>query len=369
MLPIKVLVLGSGHIGRAIAHLLDRAQGQPTYRVTLADRCVTPSLRERFGCIELDADAEDFGALLRGHDLVVNALPFHLASRVARAAAEAGVHYFDLTEDLEASRAIRQLAHGAATAFMPQCGLAPGFIAIAGYALAQRFDKLERLHMRVGALPQYPCNALKYNLTWSVDGLINEYCHPCEAIVDGGRMDVPPLEGYETFALDGVHYEAFNTSGGLGTLAETLASKARYLDYKTIRYPGHRDIAKLLLQDFGLAGKREVMKDILHAAIPATEQDVVIVFVTASGLRDGQRMQESFARKVYAKDWDGMSMTAIQITTASGVCAVVDLFVQGRLPRAGFVRQEDVALDEFLGNRFGRAFAATQLDRASHEPA
>jgi saccharopine dehydrogenase-like NADP-dependent oxidoreductase len=362
MLPVKVLVLGSGHVGRAIAHLFDRAKGQPAYRVTLADRHVAPALREQFDWAELDADAEDFGALLRGYDLVVNALPFHLASRVAHAAAEARVHYFDLTEDVEASHAIRQLADdAAATAFMPQCGLAPGFIAIAGYALAQRFETLERLHMRVGALPQYPCNALKYNLTWSVDGLINEYCHPCEAIVDGSRMSVPPLEGYETFALDGVHYEAFNTSGGLGTLAETLEREVRYLDYKTIRYPGHRDIAKLLLQDFGLAGKREVMKDILHAAIPATAQDVVIVFVTASGIREGQRTQESFARKVYAQDWAGMKMTAIQITTASGVCAVVDLFVQGRLPRSGFVRQEDVALSEFLGNRFGRAFAATAV--------
>jgi saccharopine dehydrogenase-like NADP-dependent oxidoreductase len=360
-MPIKVLVLGSGHIGRAIAHLFSRAQGQPAYRVTLGDRHVAPALREQFEWTEFDADAQGFAALLRSYDLVVNALPFHLASRVAHAAAEAHVHYFDLTEDVEASHAIRRLADGAETAFMPQCGLAPGFIAIAGFALAQRFETLERLHMRVGALPQYPCNALKYNLTWSVDGLINEYCHPCEAIVDGSRINVPPLEGYETFLLDGVHYEAFNTSGGLGTLAETLERKVRYLDYKTIRYPGHRDIAKLLLQDFGLAGKREVMKDILHTAIPATAQDVVIVFVTASGLREDQRTQESFARKVYAQDWAGMSMTAIQITTASGVCAVVDLFVQGRLPRAGFVRQEDVELSEFLGNRFGCAFAATAV--------
>jgi saccharopine dehydrogenase-like NADP-dependent oxidoreductase len=360
-MPIKVLVLGSGHIGRAIAHLLSRAQGQPAYRVTLADRCVHPGLREQFDCAEFDADADGFETLLRGYELVVNALPFHLTSRVAQAAAEAGVHYFDLTEDVEATRAIRQLAQGAGTAFMPQCGLAPGFIAIAGYALSQKFETLERLHMRVGALPQYPCNALKYNLTWSIDGLINEYCHPCEAIVDGSRMDVPPLEGYEMFALDGVHYEAFNTSGGLGTLAETLERKVRYLDYKTIRYPGHRDIAKLLLQDFGLAGKREVMKDILQTAIPTTAQDVVIVFVTASGLRDGQRTQESFARKVYAQDWAGAKMTAIQITTASGVCAVVDLFAQGRLPRAGFLRQEDVALSEFLENRFGRAYEATAV--------
>jgi saccharopine dehydrogenase-like NADP-dependent oxidoreductase len=299
--------------------------------------------------------------LLEGFDIAINALPFHLASSVARAAAQTRTHYFDLTEDLAATREIRLLAEDAPTVYMPQCGLAPGFIGIAGYALSQGFDKLERLHMRVGALPQYPANALKYNLTWSVDGLINEYLHPCEAIVEGRRMELPPLEGYEIFALDGVHYEAFNTSGGLGTLAETLDGKVQYLDYKTIRYPGHRDIAKLLLQDFGLAGKREVMKDILQTAIPNTEQDVVVVFVTASGLRNGQRTQVSFARKVYAQSWAGRSMTAIQITTASGVCAAVDLFTQGRLPSNGFIRQEQVMLRDFLDNRFGRAYEAAAV--------
>jgi saccharopine dehydrogenase-like NADP-dependent oxidoreductase len=358
----KVLVLGAGHIGRAIAHLLSSQEGEPGFRVTVADREVAPDVRRQFcSWAELDADLHSLTDLLEGFDIAINALPFHLASSVARAAAQTRTHYFDLTEDLAATREIRLLAEDAPTVYMPQCGLAPGFIGIAGYALSQGFDKLERLHMRVGALPQYPANALKYNLTWSVDGLINEYLHPCEAIVEGRRMELPPLEGYEIFALDGVHYEAFNTSGGLGTLAETLDGKVQYLDYKTIRYPGHRDIAKLLLQDFGLAGKREVMKDILQTAIPNTEQDVVVVFVTASGLRNGQRTQVSFARKVYAQSWAGRSMTAIQITTASGVCAAVDLFTQGRLPSNGFIRQEQVMLRDFLDNRFGRAYEAAAV--------
>jgi saccharopine dehydrogenase-like NADP-dependent oxidoreductase len=103
------------------------------------------------------------------------------------------------------------------------------------------------------------------------------------------------------------------------------------------------------------------MKDILQSAIPSTEQDVVVVFVTASGLRAGRRMQESFARKVYAQNWAGVPMTAIQITTASGACAVVDLFARGMLPRSGFIRQEDVPLAQFLENRFGRAYEAAAI--------
>jgi saccharopine dehydrogenase-like NADP-dependent oxidoreductase len=115
--------------------------------------------------------------------------------------------------------------------------------------LAKKFDSLQNLHLRVGALPTYPSNQLKYNLTWSTDGLINEYCNPCEAIVEGQLVQVPPLEELDNFSLDGVDYEAFNTSGGLGTLCDTLAGKVCNLHYRSVRYPGHRDIMKMLLQD------------------------------------------------------------------------------------------------------------------------
>ena len=135
---------------------------------------------------------------------------------------------------------------------MPQCGLAPGFVSIVAHRLTQSFESLDTVHMRVGALPQFPTNALTYNLTWSTDGLINEYCNPCEAIHDGQRMNVLPLEGVEHFSLDGVRYEAFNTSGGLGTLCDTLDNQVRELNYKTIRYQGHRDYMAFLISELRL---------------------------------------------------------------------------------------------------------------------
>ena len=119
----------------------------------------------------------------------------------------------------------------------------------------------------VGALPLFPSNALKYNLTWSTAGLINEYCNPCEAIYDGELREVLPLEGYEQFSLDGVTYEAFNTSGGLGTLCETLKGKVDNLSYKTIRYPGHCELVKLLVNDLRLGKRRDVFKDVLEHAV------------------------------------------------------------------------------------------------------
>ncbi len=245
----------------------------------------------------------------------------------------------------------------AQSAFIPQCGLAPGFITIVGYELARKFDELQDVRLRVGALPQYPSNALNYNLTWSTDGVINEYCEPCEEIANGELVQRPALEEREEFSLDGVTYEAFNTSGGVGTLCETLRGRVRNLNYRTIRYPGHVAIMKALLQDLRLRDRRDVLKDILEHALPTTLQDVVIVFVTVTGQKKGQLVQETYANKIYGQTVNGVDRSAIQLTTAAGICGVLDLLAERKLPQQGFVRQEDVPLQDFLSNRFGRIYA------------
>jgi saccharopine dehydrogenase-like NADP-dependent oxidoreductase len=256
------------------------------------------------------------------------------------------------------TRAVQEVARHAhpGRVFMPQCGLAPGFVSVVAYHLAQKFDTLDKVYMRVGALPQFPSNALKYNLTWSTDGLINEYCNPCEAIQDGVKCEVMPLEGLEHFSIDGVRYEAFNTSGGLGTLCDTLEGQVQDLNYKTIRYLGHRELVAFLLSGLRLKQRRPLLKDLLEFAIPITFQDVVVTFCTVSGWRQGQLVQVTDARKIYSTQIDGETWSAIQVTTAAGICTMVDLHREGRLPTGGFVRQEQVLLDDFLSNRFGRHY-------------
>lgn len=354
---MKVALLGAGHIGQTIARLL---QGSGDYQPTVMDRNPAAlGLLAAEGLCTRQVDTASPGQLasqLQGHDVVVNALPYHLAIPVAQAALEAGCHYFDLTEDVAATKEIRRIAQHAKTAFMPQCGLAPGFIGIVAHHLARGFEALHDVKMRVGALPAFPTNALKYNLTWSVDGLINEYCHPCEAIHDGALIAALPLEGLEHFSLDGVEYEAFNTSGGLGTLCETWQNQVRNLDYKTVRYPGHRELMRFLLDDLQLKNDQVTLKTILRNSMPATMQDVVLVFVTVSGMKKGVLVQEVFARKIFAQREGAHPLSAIQITTAAGICAAVDLFREGRLPQRGFIRQEEVALPDFLANRFGMAY-------------
>lgn len=351
-----ITILGAGHIGFAMALLL---QQSGDYDILVVDRdAVRLAEVATLGiCTRLATDDASLQAAIDGRFAVLNALPFHRAVPVATLCASAGVHYFDLTEDVASTQAIRALAANARSVLMPQCGLAPGFIGIVGNDLARRFDTLHTLRMRVGALPRYPQGALRYNLTWSTEGLINEYCNPCEAIVDGVRTTVPALEGLETFALDGVEYEAFNTSGGLGTLTETLAGKARQVDYQSIRYPGHNAILKLLLNDLRLRDRRDLLKDILETAIPTTDQDVIVVFATASGLKGGRLVQDSYSARIVGTQVAGHTLSAIQLTTAAGICTALDLVSQGKLPQQGFVGQESVALADFLANRFGSAYA------------
>lgn len=352
----RVVVLGAGKIGVAVASLL---VGSGDYIVTLADND-SEALAHRApeGVRTAVVDVHDPAALrgaLAGNQIVVVALPFYLNLRVAEAARAEGVHYFDLTEDVATARAVRALGEGAATVFVPQCGLAPGFVSMVAMELVDRFDEVTDVHLRVGALPQFPNNALKYNLTWSIDGLINEYCNPCEAVVDGQLATVPPLEGHEHFSLDGVAYEAFSTSGGVGTLCETLAGRVRNLDYKTVRYPGHRDLMRFLVRDLKLGERRDLFRDVVENAIPVTRQDVALIFVTVVGRKGGMLTQESWAQKIYGDGFEG-GLSAIQKTTAAGLCAMIDLHGQGLLPAAGVVRQEQARLDDVLDNRFGHVF-------------
>lgn len=354
----KILLMGAGKIGEMISSMLAHSGD---YHVTVADRAEMALARmpkhRAISTQVVDAlDVDAMGAVMAGKYAVLMACGHVMTHVIAPAAKKAGAHYFDLTEDVASTKLVKELAEDSESAFVPQCGLAPGFIGIVAYDLAKGFDELHNVHMRVGALPRYPSNALKYNLTWSTDGLINEYCQPCEAIIDGRKTETPPLEQLETILFDGIEYEAFNTSGGLGTLCETLEGKVRNLNYRTMRYPGHRDILKMLLQDLRLNEDQALMRQIFENALPLTTQDVITIYAMVSGMKGGKFMQESYAQKVYAQEINGKMQTGIQITTAAGICAMLDMLVDGDLPQKGFVRQEDADFNIFIANRFGSAY-------------
>ncbi|HEY8266952.1 MAG TPA: saccharopine dehydrogenase C-terminal domain-containing protein [Steroidobacteraceae bacterium] len=356
----RVLILGAGKIGALISGLLADASG---YEVQLADvngdaaRAVARAHGKR-NLVAHAVDAADPAALAKhvaDHpcDAVVSSLPFFCNPGVAKVARASGLHYFDLTEDVEVTRAVRATAEGATTAFVPQCGLAPGFISIAANELITHFDELKSVRMRVGALPQHPNNMLKYSMTWSTDGLINEYGNPCLGVADGHSIESAPLEGLEEIEIDGTRYEAFNTSGGLGSLGETYGARCEQMNYKTIRYPGHCMQMRLLMNDLKLNQDRGTLKRILENAVPQTLQDVVIVYVAVSGRQDGELREENYVIKIYPQEILGRLWSAIQVTTAAGITAVVDLVLAKPEAYRGFVRQEQFRLPEVLANRFG----------------
>jgi len=360
----KVLILGAGKIGALISGLLAESGD---YEVTLGDvdaasaeAVVKAHGARHLRAVSMDASnakaLENHFALHKPH-AVVSSLPYYCNPAVAKAARKGNAHYFDLTEDVEVTRAVRRLARGASKAFVPQCGLAPGFISIAANELAKHFDELRSIKLRVGALPQHPNNVLKYSLTWSTEGLINEYGNPCESVVDGKMVETAPLEGLEEIEIDGHLYEAFNTSGGLGSLAESYGKQCEQINYKTMRYPGHCTQMRLLMNDLKLNQDRATLKRVLEHAVPQTLQDVVIVYAAVAGKQDGQLREENYVNKIYPQVIAGRLWSAIQVTTAAGITAVVDLVLANPRRYKGFVAQEQFGLPEILDNRFGQYYA------------
>ncbi|MEY4669856.1 MAG: hypothetical protein RL518_2555 [Pseudomonadota bacterium] len=353
-----IALIGAGKIGEAITALF-AASGR--YKVKVCDidlKRAEIAAHDTSSCqahlVNLN-DTTSLKKLLSDCEIVISALPFFCNRTVAQAAHDLGIHYADLTEDVETSKFIAQLSQNSRSCFMPQCGLAPGFISIAAAHLVGLLDSVDSLKLRVGALPMFPTNRLMYNLTWSTDGLINEYCNPCEVIQSGVKLTVPALEGLERFSFDGDEYEAFNTSGGLGTLGDALHGKVRDLNYKTIRYPGHRDLVSFLLHDLKFIGDRDGLKQIFERSIPTTGQDKCIIFVEASGKLRGVNTQKTYASCVYNQAVGGKHFSAIQVTTAAGICAPVDLLLSGAVGRkSGFIRAEDISLTDFLSNEFGK---------------
>ena len=349
----SVLVIGLGKVGGLVARLLH----ENGYQVTGLDRDEEPGLpfNTLAGNVQ---DSKKLKSLLQNHDAVVTCLPYHLNLTVAQTAHQAGCHYFDLTEDVGTTNAIRKLAETAKGVMVPQCGLAPGFIGIIGANLVKPFDKLRSIELRVGALPQHPRGMLGYAFNWSPEGVVNEYLNDCEAIKHGNRAKIPAMEGLETIVIDGVQLEAFTTSGGLGTMCETFDQKVTNLNYKTIRYPGHCQLMRFFFNELFMREQRERAGEILVHAKPPVNDDVVYVHAAVEGWKKDKLFREEFVRSYFPKKIAGTEWKAISWTTASSVCSVLEMVSEGKLPAQGFIKQEEIAMDPFSQTRTGSLMAS-----------
>ena len=349
----KVAVLGLGKVGHLAAELLAEAG----FDVTGIDARKVADTPFPTRTADL-TDTAALGAILKDQEAVLSCLPYHLNIGISTVAHRLGLHYFDLTEDVPTTQHIRDLAKTAKGLMAPQCGLAPGFVGIVGAHLAEPFDKVRSIRLRVGALPQNPTGLLGYAFNWSPEGVVNEYLNDCEVIEEGVHKTVSAMEWLETIYIDGLKLEAFTTSGGLGTMCETYADRVENLDYKTMRYPGHVQLMNFFFHELLMRENREAAGKILTHAKPPVDEDVVYLHVAAEGWTGGQLKRTEFVRAYYPQGIAGRRRTAIAWTTSASVVAVIEMVKAGKLPQQGFLKQESIPLDAYLSTKTGQYFNA-----------
>ncbi len=351
----RVLVMGIGKVGTLVATMLH----ENGFNVTGLD---SRALSDHPFPVQA-ADVTDPTALktaIEQSDAVVSCLPYHLNIAVARVAHEAGVHYFDLTEDVPTTTVIRELSQTGKGVMAPQCGLAPGFIGIVGASLTRGFDRLRSIELRVGALPQNPRGLLGYAFIWSPEGVVNEYLNDCEVIESSKLKWVLPMEQLETIVIGGVRLEAFTTSGGLGTMCETYEGKVKELNYKTMRYPGHCELMNFFFHELHMSRDRKLAGEILVNAKPPVNDDVVYVYAAVEGYRKDRLFREEFVRDYFPRRLHGSMWRAISWTTAASICGVIEMVATGTLPDQGFIKQEDIPFDRFLETKTGSLYARSK---------
>lgn len=349
----KIAVLGLGKVGSLAAVLLDEAGFSVIGHDIAAKQNEFSFPVKGTNLADKSALADEFSQV----DAVLSCLPYHLNINVAQAAHDAGIHYFDLTEDVPTTNAIIEMSKSSRGLMAPQCGLAPGFVGIVGANLIAKFDECRSCRMRVGALPQHPTGLMGYAFNWSSEGVVNEYLNDCEVIEGGVKKLVSAMEWHEKIHIDGLELEAFTTSGGLGTMCDTYLGKVDNLDYKTMRYPGHMDLMNFFFHELLMRDNRKEAGDVLVKAKPPVREDIVYVHVAAEGIINGKLAREEFVRGYKPITIAGEQRTAISWTTASSVVAVIEMVRDEKLQNSGFLKQEDISLSAFLSTSTGSHYS------------
>lgn len=343
-----IVIVGAGRVGLATAKIIRHISDWDISLVdtsaealTLADDTLSHDslphlLAGSISCyhIEGDTEIEEVITSIRP-DVVMCTTPFTITVKVAKAAHTVGCHYVDFTEDTQVTSEISRLAVTSST-FIPQTGLAPGLVSYLGLDLFEELGEPYSLDLRVGALPQVAFGPAHYAITWSPEGLINEYIKPTYRKVGGQVMEVAPLQDLERLLVNGVIYEGFTTAGGVGDL--TAYSRIPNVEYKTLRHPGHLDFIKSVIlsgPDFTLEKGVGRAKQVFDA----TRDDIVVL---AAHAVDVNRRSASFGAHFGPEPTLGL--TALELTTAGTGVAVVELLLDGHL-KPGVLRACDIPMD------------------------
>ncbi len=370
---MNILVLGAGRMGYGAAY--DLVNNSDVGHVTIADvdrarvaevakRISSAPMKKSVTGISFNSIAEaqvDVGDrkrvvdLMRGHDAAISCVTYHHNLSLAEAAIEARTNFCDLggNNDVVARElALDPATRDAGINIVPDCGLAPGMVSVLVAHGATRFKDLGSVRIRVGGLPQTPRPPLNYQIVFSIEGLINEYVERARVVRAGEITEVESLTEVErlSFSEPFGELEAFQTSGGTSTLPETFKDRVRELDYKTIRYPGHCEQFKLLV-DLGLTSgeeveidgqrisPRRVLGEMLVQNLPADEPDAVLVRVEFEGeTREGAR---GTLRYDIIDLFDARTgLSAMMRTTAFPASIIAQMMARGEMPNKGAIPQE-----------------------------
>ncbi|MBK9439123.1 MAG: saccharopine dehydrogenase NADP-binding domain-containing protein [Chloracidobacterium sp.] len=357
---MKILVLGAGRMGHgAVFDLINNSPDVES--VTVADfdlkkadavaDAVDPA---RVTPHHIDASNEsDVARLMAGHDSVISCVNYWYNVSLSRAAIATGANFCDLGGNnyiVDEQLALDAAAKAAGVNVIPDCGLAPGMVSILAMHGAARFDSVDEIHIRVGGLPQNAQPPLNYQLVFSVEGLINEYIESARVIRDGKIVEVESMTELESLSFDGFPpLEAFQTSGGTSTLPDTFLGKIRELDYKTIRYAGHCDKFKTMI-DLGLCSSDEIVADfvsttprkvfaeLLQKHLPADGPDYVLVRLDFAGAKDGA--QRKLRYDIVDKLDESTGMSAMMRTTAFPASIIAQMMARGDVLSRGATPQE-----------------------------
>jgi saccharopine dehydrogenase-like NADP-dependent oxidoreductase len=266
-------------------------------------------------------------AALAAGDILLDCLPGKEAPRMAGFARQHDLHYANLTEHVEETEQIQQIAAGASRGFLLQTGLAPGYVNVLGHSLYQRFcrecgtDAADFLEMRVGALTPTVRPPHHYGFTWSPSGVATEYVKPATVLRDHQRTTRPSLSERRTVVLDGITYEEDLTSGGAADLPTALEGKVRNLDYKTLRYPGHYQWIEHLLAA-APAGEERIayLQARMEESVPFLEDDLVVIYAAVEGRgADGTLRRLESSLLIRPSRVGARTLKAIQSTTTAGL--------------------------------------------------
>lgn len=355
-----VAVIGGGIVGSAAAWDLVRRG----HEVTVADADPEAARRaaSRSGAVPevIDVSSHDVAGFLGPFDLMISGVPYRFGERLVDAAVSAGTHYLDFGGNPTVVAAQKRRdgeARAAGVVAVPDCGLAPGFanVLAVGAVAALGDGPVDEVRLRVGALPQEPLGALGYQLAFNPAGLINEYAEPCEVLREHRRTTVEPLTGFETVEWDGWGpLEAFHTAGGSSSLTRLFEGRVADLDYKTLRFPGHGQTFRAMLE-IGLFDEtvqavtgiapRDVLLEALSANLPRGAPDLVLVRVWASATRDGDKRTIGYQ----VEDRNDDSFSALARTTAFPTTALADLILRGAVDQPGVrTMDETIGIDDLL---------------------